>query len=73
MKRRRDKTDHPHPTLRNNLMPGSGSGAESSLFQSLVRANEVMFPVGGFEREAFACVNSGMFMPFDSSHTIKVA
>lgn len=64
---------HDHPALRNNLMPGSGSGADYSAFDVLVRASEKMFPVGGFESAAFHCLNSGMYMPFDSDHTIKVA
>lgn len=62
-----------HPALRNNLMPGSGSGSEYSAFDVMVRASETMFPVGGFESDAFHCLNSGMFMPFDSERSIKVA
>ena len=47
-----------HPALRNNLMPGSGSGSEYSAFDVMVRASETMFPVGGFESDAFHCLNS---------------
>ena len=63
---RRSGSNPEHRAMRNNLLPWGGGSGESPIDRVIPKSSEMFYPVGGFDEEAYHCVNSSMYMPFHS-------